>query len=160
MHRFDLLLLTMIFWPSFTMATPDCESALYSSSTKQLSFSTLAVETYQPYTSQPDGKYTLCHVSGGFILFNAQPGGYQDFYFPYQQQFECNQQIEAINNCYPTFSALHRTLDFPQIKMSMKAMLPFNAIEIGTICYHTTLEQSAIRSGNFALVNAEEIACR
>lgn len=154
--RLFYLFLAVVFWSPTMMA---CEASVYSSSTKQVSFPTVAVETYKPYTNQPDGQYMLCYAKEGSILVSSQPGGYKDFYFPYNQQLECKEQITATDNCYPTYSAIHRTLDFPKIEMPLKAILPFMTIEMGTICYHVTLEQSAIQSGNFMLVNAEEIAC-
>jgi hypothetical protein len=144
-----------------------CDSAAYSLSSKQLSFPSLAVEMYQPYTDVPDGTYTLCTGKGGPIVMNYQ--SLADFTFPNKrvtgpneplQEMTCDQIIASADNCYPTYSGKNGLLSFPDIKVPWRAILPLgNTLEVGGSCYEAILDQGTVRPGIFSLIHLAEKSC-
>lgn len=151
--------------PAQTIAA--CEPAVYSLSSKQLSFPSLAVEMYQPYTDVPDGTYTLCTGKDGPIVMNYQ--SLADFTFPNKrvsgpnepfQEMTCDQIIASADNCYPTYSGKNGLLSFPEIKVPWRAILPLgNTLEVGGSCYEAILDQGIVRPGIFSLIHLAEKSC-
>ena len=144
-----------------------CEPAVYSLSNKQLTFPSLAVEMYMPYTDIPDGTYTLCTGKGGPIVMSYQSLG--DFAFAYKrvsnpneppQEVECVQQIPAQENCYPTYSGKDGRLHFPTVRVPWIAILPLgNKVEAGGSCYEALLDQGNLRPGVFTVIQVAEKHC-
>jgi hypothetical protein len=151
--------------PAQTIAA--CDPAVYSLSSKQLSFPSLAVEMYQPYTDVPDGTYTLCTGKGGPIVMNYQ--SLADFAFPYKrisnpteppQEMTCDKVIANADNCYPTYSGKNGLLNFPDIKVPWRAILPLgNIVEVSGSCYEAALNQGTVRPGIFSLIHLAEKSC-
>jgi hypothetical protein len=141
-------------------AGPACKAAVYSLANRQVSFSTLAVETYLPFELTATGHYTLCTgKEGASIVLNSDPG-YGDFYFPYNQALDCSVQlIESADNCYPTYSAKNFSLTFPDIKIPWAIVLPDGKqIPTEPFCYQASLAKNPA-SNRFNLSSAAPIAC-
>jgi hypothetical protein len=155
---------------SHIQAIAACEPAVYSLSNKQLTFKSLAVEMYQPYTNVPDGTYTLCTGKGGPILMNYR--SLEDFSFPYKrvvgtneppQEVECVQKITSadVEKCYPTYSGKDGRLSFPVVKVPWRAILPLGTmVEVGGNCYEAILDQGTLRPAVFTLISAIEKICQ
>lgn len=135
-----------------------CDPALYSTSTKKLTFEEVVMELYNPLTDEATGEFAL--FSGDEMSFKALTGFY-NFQYKGGNPTYADQIIIASENCYPTYSAQQRTVHFPQVKVPLISILPNEVVLDGpAACYEVMLTQSITQPNNFALTQVEELICQ
>ncbi len=136
---------------------PKCDTVIYSTDDRKLSFDTLAMELYNPITDEPAGKFAL--FTGGDMSLKALPGFY-DFKYKGGEPVYAGQIVEASDNCYPAYSAEEETLRFPKIKVPLLGVLPDGSTVDGpAACYKAEFNHSMTQPEIFTLADANGVAC-
>ena len=142
---------------------PPCTSndfAVYSTADRKVSFDTVAMELYNPWDDQPNGKFALFTGTEGAALVLESLIGFDDFKFPKKLQLAyTGEVIDVPENCYATYSAANKTLDFG-VKIPWITILPGGSIIEGPLdCYDVSMTQSTTQQLVFRLTNATPIDC-
>jgi len=133
----------------------EVEAAIYRTDDKTLSFEVLATEFYNPITDKHTGEFSLFT---GKVILQGLPGFY-DFEYVSGNLTYANHITQA-KDCYPTYSALQKTLYLPKVVVPMVSVLPdWLLLEGPKLCYKALLKQANTREQIFTLIESIEIPC-
>jgi hypothetical protein len=134
--------------------------AVYSTTDRKVTFDKVAMELYNPWDDQPNGKFALFTGAGGVALTLEALIGFGDFKLSRNFELEyAGEVIETPENCYPSYSEENESLNFG-VKIPWVTVLPNGKVIEGPLeCYSVNMKQSKTQPDIFRLTTADPIDC-
>lgn len=134
--------------------------AVYSTTSRKVTFGKVAMELYNPWDDRANGKFALFTGADGVALTLEALIGFGDFKLSRNFELEyAGEVIETPENCYPTYSEANESLDFG-VKIPWVTVLPNRKVIEGPLeCYRVNMKQSQTQPDIFRLTTAEPIEC-